>query len=76
MGAFQVTADREVPSVLRLLYLFASYVPTFDEGIGPLFRMKNEILRRHYGVQGPVLVARHAITCRPHAYSGCFLEIG
>jgi len=62
--------------IYRILYLATKFVPFFDEGIKPLWRIKNKVWREYLGVEGPIFVARHVQMARAHDYAGWFLRIG
>lgn len=61
---------------IRLAYLFVKYIPLFEEGIGPLFRLKSYVFKIYFGAKGPLRVGRGSTIGQPHHSADCFLRIG
>jgi acetyltransferase-like isoleucine patch superfamily enzyme len=62
--------------LIRLAYLFVKYVPLFEEGISPLFRLKSYVFMRYFGSKGPLRVGRGTTIGQPHLAPEWFLRIG
>lgn len=61
---------------IRWAYLLVKYMPLFEEGIAPLFRLKSYIFMHYFGAKGPLRVGRGTTIGQPHVYSECFIRIG
>ena len=59
-----------------MAYLFVKYVPLFEEGIAPLFRLKSYIFMHYFGAKGPLRVGRATTIGQPHLAPEWFLRIG
>ncbi len=62
--------------ILRSLYLVVKYVPLFDEGIPPLYRIKAWAFGSYFHANGPLYVGRYANIGQAHENLQSFIRIG